>query len=52
MYFGAFIGFNILFDIRQKKKVLGYIQGRKRPNVVGVYGVLQPLVDGLKLFTN
>jgi NADH:ubiquinone oxidoreductase subunit H len=34
-----------------ERKIMAAIQRRKGPNVVGFYGLLQPLADGLKLLS-
>jgi NADH-quinone oxidoreductase subunit H len=34
-----------------ERKIMGAIQRRRGPNIVGFMGLLQPLADGLKLFT-
>ena len=64
-YYKEFIMLNILFKTiflilplliavayftLAERKILSSIQRRKGPNVVGTFGLLQPLADGLKLF--
>jgi len=45
-----FILVSIAYFTHAERKILAAIQRRKGPNVVGTYGLLQPLADGLKLF--
>lgn len=40
----------IAYFTTAERKIMGSIQKRKGPNVIGYLGLLQPLADGLKLF--
>lgn len=49
VFFIVFILFAIALSTLVERKVMGSMQRRKGPNVVGIYGFLQPFADGVKL---
>nr|YP_009029828.1 NADH dehydrogenase subunit 1 [Botrylloides giganteus]CCO25722.1 NADH dehydrogenase subunit 1 [Botrylloides giganteus] len=49
LLFMLFLLLMVAFLVLYERKLLGILQERKGPNVVGVFGVLQTVMDGIKL---
>jgi NADH-quinone oxidoreductase subunit H len=47
--FLAFVGLNAAYLVLAERKGAGWFQRRPGPNEVGPFGLLQPIVDGVKL---
>jgi NADH:ubiquinone oxidoreductase subunit H len=50
IFFFVFLLLGIAIATLIERKVMGSIQRRRGPNIVGFFGFLQPIADGLKLF--
>jgi len=46
-----FLLISVAYFTLAERKIMGSIQRRRGPNVIGWFGLLQPLADGLKLFS-
>ncbi len=49
LYIIIFILISVAFFTHAERKILAAIQRRKGPNLIGIFGLLQPLADGFKL---